>query len=45
MALLIGSPVSRMIGNFFLGINRLRVPVRLFSDEAEALEWLKRYLE
>lgn len=45
VALLIGSPISRMIGNFFLGVNRPLLPVRLFTDETEALEWLKGFLE
>jgi hypothetical protein len=44
VALLIGSPLSRVIGNFFLGLNRPRFPVRLFSDEEEARQWLRRWL-
>ena len=44
-ALLIGSPVSRVIGNFFLGINRPPYPTRLFTSEAEAIKWLKGFLE
>jgi hypothetical protein len=39
--LLIGSPVSRMLGNIFLGFNNLRIPVRLFTAEDEALGWLR----
>ncbi len=44
VALLIGTPVSRMIGNFFLVLNKPRVPLRLFTDEGEAIEWLKGFL-
>ena len=44
-ALLIASPVSRVIGNFFIGLNEAAVPVRLFTSEAEAVEWLKGFLE
>lgn len=44
-ALLVGSPVSRVIGNFFLGINRPPYPTRLFTSEAEAIKWLKGFLE
>jgi hypothetical protein len=44
-ALLVESPMSRMIGNFFLGFNKTDVPTRLFKSEAEALAWLKGFLE
>lgn len=40
VALLIASPVSRAVGNFFLGFNRPVMPTRLFTDEAAAIEWL-----
>jgi hypothetical protein len=40
VALLIASPLSRAIGNFYLGFNRPEVPTRLFTDEAAALLWL-----
>jgi hypothetical protein len=45
VALLIGSPVSRVIGNFFLGINKPPYPTRIFTSEAEALSWLKNIIE
>jgi hypothetical protein len=44
-ALLIGSPVSRVIGNFFMGLNKPLVPTRLFTSETEAIEWLRRFIE
>jgi hypothetical protein len=44
IALLIKSPVSRVIGNFYLGISRPRVPTRLFTSEAQAVNWLKTYI-
>lgn len=40
MALLFGSSVGRMIGNFLIQVNRPRFPIQLFSDESEALLWL-----
>jgi hypothetical protein len=43
-ALLIGSPLARAIGNFFLGVNKPVFPARLFTSEAEALAWLKGFL-
>jgi hypothetical protein len=42
--IIIDSPLSRIIGNFFMGLNKPRVPARLFTDEKEALEWLKEFL-
>jgi hypothetical protein len=43
-ALLVKSPLSRMIGNFFMGLNKPSVPARLFDKETEAIEWLKQFL-
>ncbi|MBI3244794.1 MAG: STAS/SEC14 domain-containing protein [Chloroflexi bacterium] len=43
-ALLVGSPVSRIIGNFFIGLNRPSIPIALFASEEEALAWLKEFL-
>lgn len=42
-ALLIGSAVSRIIGNFFLGLNKPFTPTRLFTDPAEAIKWLRTF--
>jgi hypothetical protein len=44
VALLVGSPLSRIIGNFFMGLNKPPFPVRIFGDEAEALAWLTGFL-
>ena len=33
VALLVGDPVSAVIGSFFVGLNRPNVPTKLFSDE------------
>lgn len=40
VALVVGSPLSRAIGNFFLGFNRPPMPARLFTDESAAEAWL-----
>lgn len=40
VAVLVGSPVSVMIGNFFLILARPSYPARLFTSEAEARAWL-----
>lgn len=44
VALMVASPVSKVIGNFFIGLNKPTHPVRLFSDESSGLEWLKEHL-
>ena len=44
-ALLIGSPLARVIGNFFLEIHKPIFPARLFTSEAQALAWLKSFLQ
>jgi hypothetical protein len=40
-ALIVTSPVSRIIGNFFLGLNKPLKPTRLFTSKEEGLKWLK----
>ena len=39
-ALLISSPVSQIIGSFFLKFNKPLYPTRLFTSEEAALAWL-----
>ena len=39
-AMLIGSPVGRIIGNFLIRVNQPQFPFRLFTEEAAALGWL-----
>jgi hypothetical protein len=43
-AILINSPLSKIIANFFMGLNKPRVPVKLFTDEDLAIEWCKNYI-
>ena len=40
MALLASSAVSRMIANFFIGMQRQPMPVRMFTDRESAVAWL-----
>lgn len=42
-ALLVDSPLTRAIGNFFMGLNKPLVPTRLFTNEQEAKSWLKTF--
>lgn len=45
VAIIVGTPVSRVLGNFYIGLSNPHLPSRLFTSDAEALEWLKGYLE
>lgn len=44
VALVVASPLSRAIGNFYLGFNRPTVPTRIFSDVSLAETWLATHL-
>lgn len=39
-ALVVGSPVSRVIGNVYFKMNRSETSTRLFSSEGDAVSWL-----
>lgn len=41
VALLVGSPLSRAVGNFFIGLNKPLMPTRLFTSRTDALAWLR----
>jgi hypothetical protein len=43
-ALLIKSPLTRAIGNFFMGLNKPIIPTRLFTSEVDAIAWLRTFL-
>ena len=43
-ALLVGNPVSQIMGNFYLGINKPAMPVKMFTDPDKAMEWLETFL-
>lgn len=40
VALVMGSPLTRVLGNFYLGFNRPEVPTRLFQSVEDAERWL-----
>ena len=44
IALLTGSRVSTLIANFFVAITKNAIPTKLFTDETQALMWLKGFL-
>lgn len=42
-ALIVSSPLSKMLGNMFLSLNPPRVPTRVFSSRTKAKDWLRSY--
>jgi hypothetical protein len=44
IAMVVKSPVSKVIGNFFLGLNKPMVPTQMFNTESSALKWLEKYV-
>ena len=43
-ALIVSNPVSRIMGNFYMGINKTIMPVRMFTATSDAKDWLKDFL-
>lgn len=41
VALIVTTPLSRLMGNFFIAVSKPVVATRLFEDEASAVAWLK----
>jgi len=44
VAIISRSAVGKMVANLFFSIKKQPYPVKMFSDETEAKEWLKQYL-
>lgn len=42
-AILVNSPIMKMISNFFIKVSKPRKPTKMFTDKAEALEWLNQF--
>jgi hypothetical protein len=45
LALIAGTPLSRVMGNFYLRVSKPRYPARLFDNEASALAWLRAIID
>ena len=43
-ALIVSNPVSRILGNFYMGISKTRMPVRMFASSCDAKDWLMDFL-
>lgn len=44
VALVTNSSISRMVGNFFIGLTQSYIPVKLFTEPEKAREWLLQYI-
>ena len=44
VALIVSTPLGRIMGNFYIRVSRPPYPVRLFDDEASALAWLLAFV-
>lgn len=43
-AVVVKSSLSKVVANFFFRLQSPSVPAKLFTNETEAIEWLKNYL-
>lgn len=43
-AIIVNSPFSRLLGNFFLMVNKTSIPVKLFSNISRAEKWLQQFM-
>ena len=44
VALIVGTPLGRMMGNLFISLGKPLFPTRLFDNEASALAWLQAFV-
>ena len=42
-AVVVHTPTLRIMGNFFINVNRPRTRIRVFDDEAAAVDWLHSF--
>lgn len=44
-AIIVGFPVSRVLGGYFIRLRTSNLPIKLFTSEVDAIEWLKGYIK
>jgi hypothetical protein len=44
VGLIVGTPLTRMMANFFMSVNKPSFPTRLFDTEASAVAWLQAFV-
>ena len=42
-ALITGSAISKMIGNFLIGLNKGIFPIKIFTNKEKAADWLRTH--
>ncbi len=42
-AIVVASPFTSFMANFFVSVNKPKMPVRIFSNAKEALKWLQKF--
>jgi len=42
-AFVVDSPFTSFMANFFVSVNKPRMPVRIFTNEKDALKWLQKF--
>ncbi|GAA4841844.1 hypothetical protein [Algivirga pacifica] len=42
-AIVISSPIVKMLANFFIRVNKPKNPTKIFTDEVNAVEWLNQF--
>jgi hypothetical protein len=42
-AILVTSPMLKMMANFFIMVNKPKNPTRMFTDKESALQWLRQF--
>lgn len=45
MAMIVGSKLQMLLGNFFMRVNKPPYPTRIFTDEGAAVAWVLQYPE
>jgi hypothetical protein len=41
--IVVGSPFTSFMANFFVSVNKPKMPVRVFSNSEDALTWLQKF--
>ncbi|WP_114779000.1 DUF7793 family protein [Botryobacter ruber] len=42
-AIVVNSPVIKMMANFYITVNKPQIPTRMFTDRESAMEWLSQF--
>ena len=45
VAVIVDSPMTKIIGNFYLGLNKPTTPTKMFTEREDALEYLRQFVK